>query len=272
MSDQPFFSVVCPTFNSAAYISQTIDSVINQTYKNFEIIFIDDGSCDNTLDILNEKKKLIELEGILVKIIESSHLGPGAARNRGIKESSSSWISFLDSDDLWHAEKLQHVYDTLTSDTSCNFIIHWERYKKLNGKTSNIMYCNDYNHNKPIGRYLYKMNRFSTSAVVLKKNILDAVGGFNEHLPCAQDYDLWLKLSDLINLAVIKEYLGYYVELQGSISTRPYYKRLPYLFSINIQHRNKSNFFHFLYKQFKLIFSREWIHLTIKIIFRKKGH
>src|SRR5437868_2002167 len=96
----PLVSVVIPTYNSASFLSQSIESVLQQTYDNFEVIVIDDGSTDNTEAVLSDYKDAIHY-------IKKNNGGPSGARNLGIAEAKGEFIAFQDSDDLWLPEKLQ---------------------------------------------------------------------------------------------------------------------------------------------------------------------
>ena len=101
-------SVICPTYNSENFVEKTLKSVINQTYLPQEIILIDDGSSDNTIQILEEFKK--EYQNMFqIQIIKSKHNGPGKARNIGIENVNNEWLAFLDSDDIWWSNKLEMV-------------------------------------------------------------------------------------------------------------------------------------------------------------------
>ena len=105
-----FFSIICPIFNLENFIIPLINTIKNQSYKNFEIIFVNDGSTDLSLKLL---KKNILNSKIKYKIINSrKNFGPGWARNKGIKLSNYEWIAFLDGDDLWHKDKLFMKYPT----------------------------------------------------------------------------------------------------------------------------------------------------------------
>ena len=110
MDNRIFFSIICPTFNSEKFIEKNIRSLLNQTYQNYEIIYSDDGSSDQTLIIIKEYRKFFLKKNINIQIIENYHFGPGAARNKGIKRSNYEWISFIDSDDEWEKDKLEKVY------------------------------------------------------------------------------------------------------------------------------------------------------------------
>ena len=107
MNSSPEVSVIVPTFNCSKSLTETIQSVANQTFQDFECIIIDDLSTDDTRDIIRE---LIEIHGSKFKLIESEFNsgGPATPRNKGIKIALGKYICFLDSDDVWHTDKLLH--------------------------------------------------------------------------------------------------------------------------------------------------------------------
>ena len=116
-------TVICPCYNAEKYIDKTISSLLSQEIFNFkfEVIFINDGSTDNTLELLNKSKKLFDAKDIQIKIISQNNSGAGAARNKGIKSASFDYLAFLDSDDIWMKTKLQVCYDFLMKNKTCNF-------------------------------------------------------------------------------------------------------------------------------------------------------
>lgn len=99
-------SVIIPVYNSEIYLKECLDSVVNQTLQNIEIICIDDGSTDASMDILHEYARKDER----FKILEQKHLGGGAARNLGLKEAAGEYFSFLDSDDYFELDMLEKIY------------------------------------------------------------------------------------------------------------------------------------------------------------------
>src|SRR5680860_905758 len=105
-------SVVCPTFNSSKFIEKTLMTIVDQSRKPEEVIISDDGSSDRTPEIV-ERFILNHGDGITWKIRRNTHRGPGAARNDGVASAKGDWVAFLDSDDLWHAEKLERVEHAL---------------------------------------------------------------------------------------------------------------------------------------------------------------
>jgi glycosyltransferase involved in cell wall biosynthesis len=214
----PFISVVIPSYNSEKYIAETLKTVFNQTYNDYEIIVSDDGSSDNTLEIVKDVFRKFPDKN--TKLLINKHEGPGAARNRGIEAASGKWVSFLDSDDRWLEQKLQKVVDFISCNSEINLVCHSEIWHTDNGEKM-LDYSASYN--KKINPFLsfYRQNCLSTSAVTVKREFLIKAGMFDESLPSAQDYDLWLRLSMLpeINIGFIKEPLGFYITRDGNISS-----------------------------------------------------
>jgi len=230
-------SVICPTYNSERFVEKTIKSVFNQTKLPNELILIDDGSTDNTIKVLESVcEKHDEL--IETHILKTKHKGPGAARNMGIKKAKSEWIAFLDSDDIWHINKIERVIDSIKENKEINFICHHEMLIRKNKSQKIMFYSKNYNSKEPIRKQLYYANFFSTSAVVCKKNIFDENGYFDESLQSAQDYELWLRLSSEMNVFFIKEVLGEYIERIGNITSGNLRYRLLNEIKIAIKHRH----------------------------------
>lgn len=217
-------SVVCPTFNSANYIEKTLASINAQTRKPDQLVIIDDGSSDNTIPIIKAyfKSCPADFEVTLERVI---HQGPGAARNKGIKLSTSDWIAFLDSDDYWFPQKLERVHSEMETHGSCNFFCHDEIHVRLDGKTKVARYSNIDLKNE-LTEQLYIANKFSTSAIVCRKNLLKKVGGFDSSLSSAQDYELWLRMSKYMIVHMIPEILGRYIERPNNITNSRFKKRL----------------------------------------------
>ncbi len=214
----PFISVVIPAYNSEKYITETLNTVFAQTYKNFELIVSDDGSSDNTVEIVKDVFR--EFPDKNTKLLINKHQGPGATRNRGIEAASGKWVSFLDSDDKWFEQKLQRVVDFISSNSEINLVCHNEVWHTGNGEKM-LDYSATYNKKISPFLSLYRQNCLSTSAVSVKREFLIKAGMFDESLPSAQDYDLWLRLSMLpdIKIGFINEPLGFYITRDGNISS-----------------------------------------------------
>lgn len=213
------FSVVIPTFNSAAYIEQTIKTVINQTYKNFEIVFSDDGSKDNTPDII--ENFMGQFPEVKYKILRNPHQGPGATRNTGVFNATQEWIAFLDSDDHWMPEKLE-LMNSKILDTKCDLVFHNEQAHNVNtNQRSTLDHTGLLKRNLDPFISLYRENYLSPSATVLKKDLFIKAGGFDVTLPSAQDYDLWLRVSQTPNVTfeTVNKELSIYTIRDGSITS-----------------------------------------------------
>ena len=239
LKDQTYcdITVVIPTYNSEKFIYETIMSVINQKLKPMEIIIIDDHSSDNTIDVI---EAIFQKENITnYTIYRQKKLGPGAARNKGIKEAKTKWISFLDSDDLWFQNKLEKVHEWIIKNPESNFFCNNEIEIGLNKQEKLNNYVSDFNFQKSIIKQVYQKNYFSTSATTCSRKLLMDFGGFNESLSSAQDYELWLRISPKLNPIFITEPLGYYVMRMGNISTTQYWKRLKNFIIVKWIHRRK---------------------------------
>jgi glycosyltransferase involved in cell wall biosynthesis len=180
-------SVIIPTFNRADKVCRAVSSVIDQTYRDIEIIVIDDASTDNTIQRLNDF-------GSRIKVIRhDKNMGVSASRNSGIKIAKGEYIALLDSDDYWLPEKFEvqiAFFKARPDALICQARELWIRHgKRVNpGKK----------HLKPSGDIFIpslKLCLVSPSAVMFKKSLLDEVGMFDEEFPVCEDYDLWLRIS-----------------------------------------------------------------------------
>ncbi len=183
----PRVSVIIPTFNRAHMLQRAIQSVLDQTYQNIELIVVDDGSTDGTQELLEIHHSRI------VALMHEKNRGPAAARNTGIAVSKAPLIAFLDSDDYWLPRKLEvqvHFFTERPDAVACQTEEMWiRRGKRVNPRKIHI---------KPSGHMFVPSLRLcliSPSAVMIKKEILDQTGWFDEMLPACEDYDLWLRLT-----------------------------------------------------------------------------
>jgi len=183
----PRVSVIIPTFNRSKKVVRAIESVLNQSIKDFEIIVVDDGSTDNTNQALARYMSAIKY------IRQPVNRGVSAARNIGIKSSTAPWVAFLDSDDYWLNEKLSvqmEFVDSNSGTVACQTEEIWIRNgRRVNPKRK---------HKKPSGNIFkesLKLCLVSPSSVILKRSLFEEVGLFDETFPAAEDYDLWLRIS-----------------------------------------------------------------------------
>lgn len=192
--DRPLVSVIIPTYNRAAWLVAAVESVLAQSYSNFELLVIDDGSIDNTREVVTRYAEK-------VRYIYQSNRGPAAARNRGLQEAHGDYIAFLDSDDRWLKHKLREQVALVTSDPSLKicytdeiWIRHGRRVnqKKIHRKYSGWIY-----------QRCLPLCIISPSSVMIQREVLAMVGGFDESFPVCEDYELWLRISRVYPIAFI---------------------------------------------------------------------
>lgn len=217
-NQKPFFSIIIPTYNSESFIEETLRSVFVQTYNNYEAIISDDGSTDNTVEVV--RKFVRGYPNKKVVILLNKHDCPSAARNKGIEAANAEWISFLDSDDKWVERKLEKVAAFIEDNSGINLICHNEIWKKDSG---DVLFDYAKKHDLSVHPFLslYRQNTLSPSTVTVKKDILIDAGMFDESVYSVEDYDLWLRLSILPNIRIgfIDEALGYYFSREGNITS-----------------------------------------------------
>ena len=252
-------SVICPCYNAESYIENTIQSLLSQSkkYFDFEIIFIDDGSTDKTLNKLKDSIKLFLEKDIMVTVKTQNNNGAGSARNLGIKYANFRYIAFLDADDIWEKNKLQTCYEFIINNPKHNLFSHNERYIKLDGTVSQL--TNGLFAFKDISKSLYIKNTLSTSAVVLDKKLLNDHGSFDVTLKSSQDYDLWLKISPSMKPMHIDLILGEYNELESSITSQYYLFRFLDQLKIAYRYRKYSGMMTFIKKITKILLSKQWV-------------
>ena len=184
--EKPEVSVIIPTYNRGWIIEEALDSVFAQNFKDFELIVVDDGSTDNTRNILKSYPHEI-------RVIHQQNMGVSAARNQGIASASGKFIAFLDSDDLWLPKKLttQVKFFSASPDAMiCQTEEMWVR--------NNVRVNPKERHKKPSGMIFepsLALCLVSPSAVMMRRRLFDEVGLFDEELPACEDYDLWLRVS-----------------------------------------------------------------------------
>lgn len=179
------FSVVIPLYNKELSVRNTINSVLDQTFKEFEIVIVNDGSTDNSLEIVQQ------IKDDRIRIIDKANGGVSSARNRGIKEAKYEWIAFLDADDLWEGNHLITISKLIKRYPDINVFSTSYTYDKENIKSIE-MQC------EIIENYFLSAlnnNFLWTSVVVVNKVCLEKEGGFNVNLSRGEDIDLWIRLA-----------------------------------------------------------------------------
>ncbi len=191
----PLVSIVVPTYNRAGNITKTVDSILDQTYKNIELIIVDDGSTDNTQDVLKSYADRIQY-------IYQDNAGPSAARNKGIQEAQGEFIAFLDSDDLWKPEKIEKQVELLIKAGPevpcciCNSTMDGYTAENKNSfEIANLVppYQEGIWHN--VFEVLLSRFILFNQAIMVRKEALNNAKGFDESLWLLEDHDLALSLA-----------------------------------------------------------------------------
>jgi len=194
-------SVVIPSYNRKDIIGRAIDSALAQTYKDIEVIIVDDGSTDGTAEYIQKTFPNI-------KIFIQENNGAASARNLGISESDGEYIAFLDSDDYWLPEKIEKQISSITnnSDTGMNVVEHDFIEKdgfmnKNHFKKTRLFNGGDLVYN------IYKHSCLATPCVMVKRLVLDDVGVFDTQFEVGEDDNLWMRIAAQYNVSFVNEAL-----------------------------------------------------------------
>ncbi len=201
-------SVIVPCYNCEKLVAETINSIINQSYSDFEIITIDDCSKDNTLKVL---KDLAEKDKRIIVIENQKNMGVALTRNNGVKVAKGEYIAFLDSDDIWHRDKLKIQMEYMLSNDVDMTATSYELYdESMENIINSYQVAEDISYNT----LLYE-NVIGLSTVVMKKDVFNLYKMTNKYIH--EDYELWLKLlKNGFKISGIKQPLVKYRVLDSS--------------------------------------------------------
>jgi glycosyltransferase involved in cell wall biosynthesis len=210
MEKKPNLSVIIPTFNRAHLLSKAIKSVLDQTYKDFEIFVIDDCSTDKTSDVVKSfKNKKIKY------LVHKENQGGSAARNTGIKAAKGDFITFLDDDDELFPRKFEKQI-TKFHNLSEDFGVVYSGYCIIKSKKKWQFYPE---YRKEVYSVLLKRNILGSSTPMVRKNCFKIAGLFDENLPSCQDWDMWIRLSKYFMFDFVQEILSKHNIHGNQIST-----------------------------------------------------
>ncbi len=191
-----FISIIIPTFNRCQHLKRALDSIVQQIVSEYEIIIIDDGSTDGTIEMVEKYYPQVEY-------FYQANEGVSAARNKGLTLAKGDWIAFLDSDDEWLPGKLESQVNALKSMPNYK-ICHTEELWVRNGVRVNQM-----KKHKKSGGWIFKhclpLCAMSPSSILIHRSVFDDVGYFNTTLPVCEDYDMWLRISAKYPVIYIEE-------------------------------------------------------------------
>ena len=201
------FSIIIPLYNKAPYIRKALETVCAQTYRDYEIIVVNDGSTDDSA--LVAESYLQHAEGICYTIIPQDNAGVAAARNRGVKHASGQYMAFLDADDWWEPDYLARMAELIADYPQagvygCNYVYYKPGKTRvaLNIPTGYINYSKAYYEGSAMPIW--------TGATIMPKTVLEEMGGFPLGIKLGEDFLLWAKTALHYKVAFLNEPLAYY--------------------------------------------------------------
>ena len=211
-------SIVIPTYNREQVIGRSIVSVLNQTYPYFELLIVDDGSVDQTKQVVEQ----ISDERIHYIALDKNQ-GVGHARNIGMQEAKHDFIAFLDSDDEWMPEKLQLQMEKMLNSPERLGAVYC-RMDTMSRKTGERhiyppMSLNKENMEGQIFNQLLEKNLIGMPTLLIRRECMEKVGGFKESLKCLEDYEWILRIAEVYRIGLVDQPLLRVYKLAGSISS-----------------------------------------------------
>jgi glycosyltransferase involved in cell wall biosynthesis len=211
-------SIIIPAFNAELFISEAIESVLKQNYKNIEIIIVNDGSTDHTRTIIER----YAANDARIKLFSQNNSGQGAARNAGIINSKGDYVAFLDADDVWLVTKIEKQINYFRKHEDVGMV---HTYRKIAGEKGIIDYQNwQKSKIKNLNGNIYKKilagNWICASSVMIKKEVLQKLGYFDESRKISgnEDWDMWIRTAKEYNVGYIDEPLTMYRDHRNGVS------------------------------------------------------
>jgi len=208
---KPKVSVIVPAYDSAKYLAETVHSVLDQSYDNYEVIVVDDGSNDGTLGVARSFEPRI-------KVLAQPNGGPASARNLAIRNSRGDYIAFLDSDDLWMKDKLEKQIALLEKNSTVG--LAYGEALMFAGNNGEIKIKDKIGFTlEPSFRSLLFGDYIPNSTVVIRRRCIDKVGLLNESrdLIGVEDYEYWMRVAKHFTMVGIPRPLAYYRIREGNL-------------------------------------------------------
>lgn len=208
-------SVIIPTYNSAKYVTEAIDSVLEQTYENIEVFVIDDGSTDTT-------KEVLQKYGDAIHYLYKENGGASSARNYGIENATGKYIAFLDADDIWMPEKVEKQVALMESDEDIGLCYVSTQRVSENLEFTGVIEAKEFEDYCEALLLNSNIVSGSCSSVMVRRDVVSQTEGFDERLGTCGDWEYWLRLSLVTKFAPLREELAKYRDVEGSMSSNPY--------------------------------------------------
>ncbi len=218
-NNDPLVSIITPAYNAEKMIGETIESVQSQTYDNWEMIVVDDGSQDGTTAVIEQ----ISRQDGRIKLIRQQNAGVASARNRAIESASGELIAFLDADDLWKPEKLAKQVAVFQKDRRKEIGLVYTEKCCFGNDISECRPCHSVSYSYIESDYhrLLIFNFIATLTVMVRRDVLRKTGVFDDAFFGTEDWDLWLRIAEKSCLKKIDEDLAMYRIHPAGISQNP---------------------------------------------------
>lgn len=210
-------SVIMPAFNAEAYLREAVASVLAQTYPNVELVLVEDGSSDGTMETC---AALASAHPERIRLLHQANQGPYRARNVGISVARGEYIAFLDADDWWMPDCLSRLHEALRDSPAVLAYCGWQNVG-LKGPRAQPYVPPDYESEDKAARFLRAAAPWPIHVALVRREVLDEVGGFDLDLPTCMDYDLWLRIAVGRPIRLVPEVLAFYRHHQsGQITSK----------------------------------------------------
>lgn len=211
----PKVSVIIPAYNCAKFIDQTIKSVQNQTYEDWELLLIDDGSTDDTSRVVTS----IQSQDPRVRYIYQPNFGASTrAKNVGLKESIGQYVAFLDHDDEWLPNKITRHLEIFENPSFNNVGLSATNIMIVNKEDGSRLEHKMPQRGESLERLLERNFIFCSSGVMVRREVIERVGFFDENFKLGDDWDMWLRIALVSELAYIYEPLYYFNRHSGTVT------------------------------------------------------
>lgn len=199
----PKVSVVIPAYNAMKYLPKTLESVLQQTFTDFEVLIVNDGSSDQIVEWVDG------ITDLRVKLISQRNQGVSTARNIGIDHSQGEYVAFLDADDLWEPTKLEKQVHYLADRSEVGLVYTWTTLIDTLGEPTGRVFASLVEG--LVWKQLIENDMISTgSSTMIRRSCFDEVGVFDPSLAFAEDWDMWLRIAARYSFGVVKEPLTFY--------------------------------------------------------------
>lgn len=211
--DSELISIIMPCFNAVAHLPKSVGSILAQTYSNWELITVDDGSSDGTLAWLESQADQ------RIRVISQPNRGVSSARNAGLAEAKGHFVAFLDADDTWASCFLERMVGAFEADPSIGLAYcGWQNVGLLGGRGAPYIPENHEVLDKKA--ILLASNRWPIHGCLTTRKLIASAGGFDPRFAVGEDYLLWLEIASFHKICLVSEVLAYYTHHDGEQATR----------------------------------------------------